>query len=152
MPYCRNCGNDLEGYAFCTECGDRGIADSPRTQRPIHESGSTVVNRYRDAYRVGAALVGLGNAIKAVGAILGGIILLSSLIAGNSSLIAENGQFRGAAVVMGFFVAAIVGALFWVGGVIVAAQGQVLRATLDSAVAHSPFLTDRERLDAMGLP
>jgi hypothetical protein len=55
-------------------------------------------------------------------------------------------------VVGGLFVAAIVGVLFWVCGVIVAAQGQVLRATLDNTVAHSPFLSDHERLDAMGLP
>src|SRR5450759_3253172 len=54
----------------------RGMADPPQTKRPIDESSSPVVNRYRDAYRVGAALVGFGNAIKAVGAILAGAIVI----------------------------------------------------------------------------
>jgi hypothetical protein len=52
----------------------------------------------------------------------------------------------------GVFLAAIVDISFWVCGVIVAAQGQILRATLDNTVANSPFLNDQERLDSMGLP
>lgn len=102
---------------------------------------SPVVNRYRDAYRIGAALVGLGSAIKVVGANSGRDHFLGSLSS-------ASGPWRGGAVVAGIFAAAIVGALFWVCGVIVAAQGQILPATLDNAVGHSPFLSDRERLDA----
>ena len=103
------------------------------------------MNRYRDAYRVGAALVALGNGIKIVGAILGGIILLGSLASANN-------QFGGGGLVLsGVFAAVVVGVLFWVCGVMVAAQGQILRATLDTAVASSHFLTDPERADAMGL-
>jgi hypothetical protein len=108
-------------------------------------AGSAVATRYRDAYRVGTALVGLGDAIKAVGGILAGIIFIGSLTSG-------NGPFGGGAVVAGIFLAAIVGILFWVCGVIVGAQGQILRATLDTAVASSHFLTDTDRADAMGLP
>ena len=107
-------------------------------------SSSPVVNRYRDAYRVGAALVDIGNAIKFVGAILGGIIFLVSLSSKN--LLGVG------AVVLGIFIAAIVGILFWICGVIVAAQGQILLATVDTAVASSHFLTDTERAQAMGLP
>lgn len=123
----------------------RGMPDPPPTQRPIDESNSPVVSRYRDAYRVGAALVGLGNAIKVVGAILAGIIFLGSLSYGKDLL-------GGGAVVAVIVLAAIVGVLFWICGVIVAAQGQILRASLDTAVASSHFLTDTERADAMGLP
>ncbi len=108
-------------------------------------SMSPVVNRYQDAYRVGTALVGLGNTIKVVGVVLAGIIVLGSLSAGNS-------LFGGGAVLALTFLAAIVGGLFWVCGVIVAAQGQILQATLDNAVASSHFLTNPERADAMGLP
>lgn len=108
-------------------------------------SSSPVVNRYRDTYRVGAALVGLGNAIKVVGAILAGIIFLVSLSSAKDLL-------GGGAVVLGIFIAAIVGILFWICGVIVAAQGQILLATVDTAVASSHFLTDTERAQAMGLP
>jgi hypothetical protein len=89
--------------------------------------------------------VGLGNAIKVVGAILAGIIFLVSLSSAKDLL-------GGGAVVLGIFIAAIVGILFWICGVIVAAQGQILLATVDTAVASSHFLTDTERAQAMGLP
>jgi len=131
--------------AIRDELRRRGMADPSPTQRPIDESKSPVVGRYRDAYRVGAALVGLGKAIKIVGAILAGIIFLGSLSSGKDLL-------GGGAVVAGIFLSAIVGAMLWICGVIVAAQGQILRATLDTAVATSHFLTDTERAGAMGLP
>jgi hypothetical protein len=102
------------------------------------------VDRYRDAYGVGATLAGLGGFIKAVGAILGGLLLVGALAAGD--------RLGGAAVLGGTFFAAVVGILCWVSGVIVAAQGQILLATLDTAVSSSRFLTDPERADAMGLP
>jgi hypothetical protein len=105
------------------------------------QSSSPVVNRYRDAYRVGAALVGLGSTIKAVGAILGCIIGVGS-VSEASGWIAAAGVFFGAAV----------GILVWICGVIVAAQGQILLATVDTAVASSHFLTDTERAQAMDLP
>jgi hypothetical protein len=102
---------------------------------------SPVVNRYRDAYRVGAALVGFGNAIKIAGAILAGIIVIGSL-----------SELNGLVAAAGVFLSVAAGLLFWICGVLVAAQGQVLRATLDNAVNSSHFLTDPERADAMGLP
>lgn len=119
----------------------RGLPEPPPTERPIDVSRSPVVNRYQDAYRVGAALVGLGNTIKVVGVVLAGVIVLGSL-----------GANIGAFGLAGIFLATIVGGLFWVCGVIVAAQGQILQATLDNAVASSHFLSDPERADAMGLP
>lgn len=123
----------------------RGLTEPPPTERSIEESGSPVVLRYRDAYRLGTALVGLGNTIKVVGVVLAGIIVLGSLSS-------ADGPLGGGTVVAGIFLAAIVGILFWVCGVIVAAQGEILRATLDNAVASSHFLTNPERADAMGLP
>lgn len=87
-------------------------------------------------------MVGLGNAIKVVGAILGGIVAFGALRLPDS-------LFGGA---VGLFFAVIVAGMFWICGVIVAAHGQILRATLDTAVASSHFLTDVERADAMGLP
>lgn len=167
--FCKRCGKPASLMSdFCSECISRpdalkyaaeayeeqaagsanqgSAAGSANQTSTVSESGSPVVRRYRDAYRVGAALVGLGNAIKTVGAIIAGIIFLGSLSSG-------NGPFGGAGLALaGIVLAAVVGILFWVCGVIVAAQGQILRATLDNAVAHSPFLTDYERLDAMGLP
>jgi len=91
-------------------------------------------------------LVGLGNAIKVLGGVLAVIIVFGSLTSG-------SGPFGGDSLVVGgIFLTVVIGVLFWVSGVMVAAQGQILQATLDSAVANSPFLTDQERAAAMGLP
>jgi len=103
------------------------------------------VNRYRDAYRVGSALVGVATAIKVLGVVL-------ALAIGLGSLSAADSPFGRAAVFLGLAIAVLAGGVTWVGGVIVGALGELLRATLDSAVAVSPFLTAVERLEAMGLP
>ena len=116
-----------------------GVAEPPATKRPINESRAPVVCRYQDAYHVGAGLVGLGTIIKVLGLVLAVIIVVGSL---SVSSLTE----------VGIVLAVLVGGLFWVCGVIVAAQGQILQATLDNAVASSHFLTDPERADAMGLP
>jgi hypothetical protein len=100
--------------------------------------GSPVVSRYRDAYRMGTVIVGFGTVIKFGGAGLG---LLVTLIG------AAQGFTLG-----GLLLGATLGVLFWVVGVIVSAQGQMLRAQLDTAVSTSPFLSDTERAEAMGIP
>ena len=143
---CEACGyHSRPGVSTCEKCGAAFGGGSDGTTAQVPASGP-VVNRYRDAYRVGAALVGLGNGIKILGAILSGIIILGSLSSASD-------RFGGGALALtGVFSAVVVGGLFWVCGVMVAAQGQILRATLDTAVASSHFLTDTERADAMGLP
>jgi threonine synthase len=94
---CPKCGkliDETHETPWCTKCGEplpediksrlpkvvarRAAADAAklRSDDVRGQSASPVVNRYRDAYRVGTALVGLGNAIKAVGAFLAGITLL----------------------------------------------------------------------------
>ena len=130
----------LERELNTQEMGSGGIDGKEIIEGHLPRSRDAVVNRYRNAYRVAAALVGLGTAIKIVGAILGVIILIGALQAG------------GQVVLPGIVIAAGVGIQFWVVSVIVEAAGEILRATLDSAVANSPFLSDHERLDAMGIP
>lgn len=161
---CPKCGQSFdETYEndWCTKCGEYFPDESKRSlpklagsvaaaSRRVTVSGDprsdvSVVSRYRDAYRVGGALVGVGGAIKVIGVVLAAVICLGSLSAG-------KGPFGSGVVVAGVFVAMIVGVLLWVVGVIVAAQGQILQATLDTAVASSRFMTDAERADAMGLP
>ena len=56
------------------------------------------------------------------------------------ALAISNSFGGGSATFVGLLVALVVGGLFYIAGIIVAGQGQVLRATLDSAVSHSPFL------------
>jgi len=64
-----------------------------------------------------------------------------------------SSQARGGAevLVVGGIVAGLIALLFYLLGVLVAAHGQVLQATLDSAVNSSPFLTDADKAEIMSL-
>jgi hypothetical protein len=92
-----------------------------------------VISRYVDAYRIAGITVGFGTGIKVAGGALGLAMLFLRL-----------GE-------LGFVLAVLVAAVFFSFGVLLAAHGQVLSATLDTAVASSPFLTDEQRAIAMSL-
>lgn len=99
-----------------------------------------VVSRYKDAYRVASALIELGASIKIGALVVGTPALLVAFVL-------DVGLFK---LFLVFAIAAAV-AFVWSCGVVVAAQGQLLIATLDTSVASSPFLSNVERADAMGL-
>lgn len=122
----------------------------------IHVIGA--VKRYTDAYIVAKATVGIGNAVKAIGMFVGGgIALIFGLIAITSLAAAQNSNIGiggvGGLVVGGIGVCfgVVAGLILFVFGVLIAAQGQTLMATLDTAVSASPFLLDEEKAKAMSL-
>ena len=51
--------------------------------------------------------------------------------------------------VLGAVLSGCVVLLFWVGGVLISSQGQIMKACLDSAINSSPFLADEHRAEAM---
>jgi hypothetical protein len=53
---------------------------------------------------------------------------------------------------MGAVLGALVGGLFFLFGILISAQGQILLAQADSAIHTSPFLTEEEKAKAMSLP
>ncbi len=110
------------------------------------EATRDVKQRYRDAYLVSKVTIGFGNWVKRIGFLLAGVIFFGALI---MSLEANNAEEI--LVVGGFVVAGLIGLLFYLIGVLVAAHGQVLQATLDTAVNSSPFLTDADRVEIMSL-
>jgi hypothetical protein len=71
----------------------------------------------------------------------GGLFALIGIIA--SSSVGLMG-FLGGVLVAGFWFA-----LFFVFGIAVSAQGQVLQAGLDTAVNTSPFLSNQEKAEVM---
>jgi hypothetical protein len=65
-----------------------------------------------------------------------------------------NARLGDAVYAMGIVVIAFaifVGIQFYLLGVLVSAQGQILKASLDSAVNGSPFLTNEQRAKIMSL-
>lgn len=103
---------------------------------PPREPRRDVLNRYLDAYRVANLTVWFGNAIKIAGAVMGILVFFA---------LADTLRSPRAGIAFGLIVAGIAFCF----GVLVAAQGQLLRATLDTAINSSPFLNDDQRLRIM---
>jgi len=99
--------------------------------------------RYQDGYRLAKLTNGFGQTCKFVGIGSGGLILLGC---------ANTPSISSFAIVIGLVVGSIVGFVGWAIGVLISAQGQMVKATLDTAVNSSPFLSNEERAKIMSLP
>jgi hypothetical protein len=123
----------------------------------MSESGETriLLSRYTDAYIVAKVAVGIGNLIKTVGIVLGILIFFAAFSLGSFAGVSSRGSESGGEFMVILFIGAInafiVGFIFYVVGIIVSAQGQILRASLDSAVNSSPFLTNERKSQIMSL-
>lgn len=168
---CPNCSNPIDSATrFCPYCNapvedyvaaSRGGIDTTATV--VATRRSPIVNRYVDLYRTARIMTGLGTTVKTVGLLAAAVIFLFWFIIGIATASeTSNAPFaaQSSAGTAGFFVstvigvifAALVGGLFFLLGVLISAQGQLLMAGADSAVYASPFLNDEERATAMSLP
>lgn len=117
-----------EGYSAietATEVND------PSASRQV----SALMNRYRDAYRIARVTNGFGGTIKTMGILVGAVLVVIGYYLANSSIFG----------IVGIVPGIIVGSFFYIIGVLVSAQGQILKANLDNAVNSSPFLTNEHR-------
>src|SRR4051812_42953712 len=94
-----------------------------------------VVGRYSAAYHVARAKVGFGDGIKIVGVVVGLLLSFAFL-----ALALRQGGAGVVVALIGFATGGCVALLFYVIGTLVAAQGQMLTAVLDTAVNTSPLL------------
>ncbi|MBP6603845.1 MAG: hypothetical protein KA250_18665 [Verrucomicrobiales bacterium] len=94
-------------------------------------------NRYRDAYISAKATNALGSIIKGLGVCLGILVLLISFVLAS--------EFGGSFILVGLVFSVAVAVPVYVNGILIAAQGQILSATLDNAVYSSPFLSLEEK-------
>jgi hypothetical protein len=111
-----------------------------------HDPGrvaTAATTRYRDGYMVASALNGIGGAVKGIGIAIGVIIALLSLAVGSST----NVMFGLLGACLGSAIAAPVFIL----GILISAQGQLMKATMDAAVHTSPFLDDNQKASTMSL-
>ena len=130
------------------EPGASGISSPQRSAQSTNQI-STLIKRYQDAYVVARVTNGFGRMIKAIGIIIGGLLAVGGfMIASNGG----PGDPMSVLGIVGVVGGVIVGALFYVIGVLVSAQGQILKASLDSAVNSSPFLTNQHKAKIMSLP
>lgn len=109
---------------------------------------SRLRSRYKDAYMMAKVIVGAGTLIKGIGVVFGIITVLAVVVGGSNSSDRSGG---GLIVIVGLLSAAIQVGFFYVIGTIVSSQGQILRATLDSAVNTSPHIDTAEKAEIMAL-
>jgi hypothetical protein len=152
VSYCPKCGAKLAPDArFCDECGHGVSGTQGYTQAATEDvRAKRLTGRYMDGFRLGRAIVGMGTLIKTIGGFAG--LSISILAALGASEYARVGSQQmplvvGGAIVLGF----VVWLPFWILGVVVAAQGQILKAVLDTAVNSSPFLSNDEKAKIMSL-
>lgn len=100
------------------------------------------MSRYTDAYLVARTVTAIGGIVKVIAIAIGGSIAVLGMMAGS-----QDWRF----VVGGLVLTAIAGVPLYVLGVLVAAQGQILKATLDAAVNTSPLLTKDEMRRIMSM-
>lgn len=162
ITHCPNpkCGKPIYSdhiNSWCIECGEP-LPESIQEQIPqlresrvraaVAQSGPPepraidavgLAYRYRDSYSVAGVIIATGNVVKTVGVIVGVLFALASFAA------------RGGLVFLGIMTALAAGVLIYVAGVAIAAQGQLLQATLDSAVNTSPLLNNEQKAQILAL-
>ena len=84
--------------------------------------------------------------MKGVG-IIGAIIVILIAVTASQSVASAGVALLGGVIFGGIWFG-----LFFVLGILVSAQGQILKATLDSAVNTSPFLTNDEKAKVIDIP
>ena len=104
-----------------------------------------LMTRYTDAYRVARTIKNVGDAIKVIALSAGILIFMIGMVGSSQSLLGAMPFFGG--LVSG----AIVAGVGFILGTLVSAQGQVLKATLDTAVYSCPFLVNEQRAEIMHL-
>jgi hypothetical protein len=119
--------------------------DSLKADRLV-DVAAQAANRYADAYRVASAVIVGGTTLKILAGIAVALPAVSGLIIAAGSRNGWDGAV-GAGVGLGGLLVAV--PLYGL-GLVVTAQGQLLRASLDSAVHSSPFMDDLQRAKAMG--
>jgi hypothetical protein len=113
------------------------------TQQTDHSA--KIMKRYNDAYLVARTTIGIAGTIKTLGFVFGGTIALIGLSVGSQGH--GNHIFQYGGLILG----TVIAIPLYVLGVLIAAKGQVLKATLDEAVHTSPFLTNDQRASVMSL-
>ena len=107
-------------------------------QAPTGSPAARLMIRYRDAYVVGRTIVTVGDVVKGVGIVLAIGMTLAAWV---------NFKMGPAGILIGV----VVGVPLYVLGILVSAQGQILKATLDTAVSGSPFLSNDQKAEMMSL-
>ena len=122
---------------------------SPSPAEVSSEWVASLSRRYRDAYTVAFSIIARGERLKTMAILVGILIALLSVVWAVTAL-GDDVKFV-LGIIPGLLIAASVGAAIYGHGIIVAAQGQLLLTSIDTAVNTSGFLANHERAKIMRL-
>jgi hypothetical protein len=123
------------------------------------DQGQKVISRYQDGYRLARTISGLSQICKGVGVLTGLFVILFGVM-GSETVMRPNPSMVGVANLQSqhyiyllsvIFFGALIAMIGWVAGVVLDGYGQQLKATLDTAINVSPFLTNADRAQVMRL-
>ncbi|WP_448592473.1 hypothetical protein [Thermoflexus hugenholtzii] len=102
-----------------------------------------ITRRYADAYAVAQGIIIHGQSLKALGMLIGGGIFFLTLIGMQAvgAQVRAAGEALLAGLILGVGLGMATGGPLYAAGVLIAAQGQLLQAILDTAVHTSPLLS-----------
>lgn len=108
---------------------------------PVKRPSSNIVVRFVEGYSAAKETIGLGSLVKGIGIVIAIIGYILSLVIA-----------RGALGIMASILSATVsGLIIYAFGALLAAQGRILMATLDTAANTSPNLDEEERAHLMSI-
>jgi hypothetical protein len=120
-------------------------------QRPESIESTNASDRYHDAYLHAGEMVQAGDVIQTVGWVLGAILFGGAVWAAHTvpTLVSPLADWLApASLALGAIITVF---FFWLVGELVFARGQEWKASLDSAVNSSPFLSNAQRARVMSL-
>lgn len=137
---CWSCGTGRDGIPTSEQLPEPGQqtahSSSPALSSASRQSKSglsAIMVRYKDAYRIARTVTGFGETVKVLAVVLGVVVAAIGFAAGSD-------DFKVGGIALGV----VIGLPIFILGILVSAQGQILKATLDSAVNSSPLLTKDE--------
>lgn len=159
MWECKKCRAECKAEAnVCWSCGaKRNVSQSVdvvlgedelnikgTTGNAIRRIKRSPLSRYQDAYLSARGMTAFGSTVKMFAMVVLALMILVGFVVASQS---------GGAFFMAFtsFAAAGIGfsICLYILGILISAQGQILKATLDTAVNSSPFLTKDEMKEVM---
>jgi len=116
---------------------------------PESNESTAAIERYQNAYRAAETILSFGEIVGRGGIVLGGIVLVGSLV----EYLLNPAERYGFPVVFASLIAGVVFLVLisQILGMAFRGQGQLLKAALDSDVNSSPFFSNAQRARAMSL-
>ena len=117
------------------------------TQKPMSALLRNLRTRYQDAYAVARGLVTTGKIIKLAALVAGGVLL----VIGIALMTRDEGMLSGLEGLLIILLAAMVAGGGFITGILTAALGQFMSATIDTAVNTSENISGEEKAEILGL-